>query len=158
MNADCIEAVDLDHILGADEVKVLAASGLSALSPSDPLNFDGAPVDDDLIARTNSAGDCDLGGPMRGELFSHAHSLLKPIGCSQSGSVVWCIASALEGLVHAFATLNEGAWAYRGHTEALMLEVRIDGGPVGIDHPEPTSRSRLCAPEDRRLMAPVECD
>jgi len=75
-DTDAVEAVDLDELLGSDEVEVLAPARLPALCASDVEHFDVATVDGDVVAGSDVAGEGDLGLPSARWTSSHADSLL----------------------------------------------------------------------------------
>ena len=75
-DADSVEAVDLDELVGSDEVEVLTPAGLPALCASDVEYLDVATVDGDVVAGSDVAGEGDLGLPSARWTSRHVDSLL----------------------------------------------------------------------------------
>jgi hypothetical protein len=83
-DADAVEAIDLDHLVCADEVEVLAASGLAALGASNVQHFDVVVLAGDMVPGSNVTGEGQLGLSNWLVALGHVDSLLPPTGLLQS--------------------------------------------------------------------------
>lgn len=95
-DSDAVEAVDLDDLVGPNEMEVLATRGFSALGTSDPEHLDVAAVNGDVVAGTNMTSKGHLGWASLRRAMRHGHSLL------------WCD-RPLQSLVHTVAALGRPA-------------------------------------------------
>ena len=83
-DADAVKAVDLDHLVRANQAKVLASPGLPSLGPSDAKHLDVAALPDDVVAGSNIPGEGHLGLLSWRATLRHHHSLLPRRSALQS--------------------------------------------------------------------------
>lgn len=89
-DADPVEAIHLDHLVGTDEMQILALCRLPSLRSPNSDYLDVPVISEDVVPGPNVAGESNLSRPATGLISRHEHSVLSRTACIQAPSGAVC--------------------------------------------------------------------